>query len=109
MSRDALLTVVLAGLLGLSCASWRAAQLYQGGTAALDAGEVQRAVADLEQASRLAPDASEIRNHLGLAYLAAGDKRAARDAFERAVALDCENGAAHRNLQVIEADWAGGP
>ena len=101
MARDALLTAILVGLLGLSCASWRAAQLYQKGTAALDVGEVQRAVTDLEQASRLAPAASEIRNHLGLAYLAAGDERAARDAFERAVALDCENGAARRNLQAI--------
>lgn len=85
-------------VLALGCASWRAAQLYQSGTAELDAGRVQRALSDLERAASLQPDASEIQNHLGLAELAAGHRAAAREAFERALELDCDNQAAHRNL-----------
>ena len=82
----------------LGCASWRAAQLYHSGTAELDAGRLQRAISDLEEAARLQPAASEIQNHLGLAQLAAGDRAAAHAAFERALELDCDNQAARRNL-----------
>jgi Flp pilus assembly protein TadD len=93
--------VVVAGGLGLQlagCVSWRAAQLYQSGTAALDAGSTERALSDLERAALLQPRASEIQNHLGLAHLAAGDLEAAGAAFERAIQLDCDNAAARRNL-----------
>jgi len=85
------------------CASWRGAQLYASGTRALDAGDPERAAADLERAAELVPKASEIRNHLGIAYLALGRTREARRAFERAVALDCDNEAARANLEELRA------
>jgi Flp pilus assembly protein TadD len=81
------------------CASWRAARLYQSGTAALDAGRIDVALSELGAAARLAPEASEVHNHLGIAQLAAGRPDAARASFERAVALDCGNLAARRNLE----------
>ena len=81
------------------CANFRAAKLYQSGTRALDQGEVASAIQDLEAAEQLAPGASEIQNHLGLAYREAGRSGDALKAFERAVELDCENEAAQRNLE----------
>ena len=80
------------------CASFRAAQLYQSGTHALDRGDAAAAIRDLEAAEELAPEASEIQNHLGLAYREAGRFGEARAAFVKAVELDCENEAAQRNL-----------
>jgi Flp pilus assembly protein TadD len=85
-----------------SCASWEGARLYQSGTAALDRGDSARAIADLERAAELVPTASEIQNHLGLAYAAAGRDDDARKAFRRAVDLDCGNRAAALNLRVAE-------
>jgi Flp pilus assembly protein TadD len=97
------LTLALALSPGLAgCASFQAARLYQSGTAALDAGEPERAVADLERAGALAPQASEVQNHLGLAYAAAGRPDDAERAFRRAVELDCENAAARENLRAAE-------
>ncbi len=58
---------------------------------------------ELERAVALAPEASEVQNHLGLAYQAAGRGRDAELAFRRAVALDCGNAAAVENLRVVEA------
>ena len=95
---------LLVCLIGTSCSSWHAARLYQDGTAALDQGDTAQAVHDLEEAARLAPGASEVRNHLGLAYWAAGNRSAARRSFEQAIALDCENRAARRNLRSISLE-----
>jgi len=99
------LAAALLAATGLSsgCGPWRAAHLYGSGTEALEAGRVDRAVADLEQAAALAPHASEVQNHLGLAYQAAGREGEAQDAFERAVELDCENQAAAQNLAAARA------
>ena len=94
----ALCAVVLA----LGCSSFRAARLYQSGTSALDRGDSRQAIAELERAAELAPEASEVQNHLGLAYQAAGRKSDAELAFRRAVVLDCENTAAVENLRVVE-------
>lgn len=90
---------VLPLFLGLStgCASLRAAQLYQSGSAALERGDVELSIRELEGAATLAPQASEIQNHLGLAYAAADRHERAQEAFDRAVALDCENEAAELN------------
>jgi tetratricopeptide (TPR) repeat protein len=85
------------------CTSWRAAQLYQSGTVELDRGEYELAIADLERASELAPQASQVQNHLGLALAATGREDEAREALRRAVALDCTNDAAAHNLSLIEA------
>jgi len=87
----------------VGCASFRAARLYQSGTSALDRGDSGRAVVDLERAAELLPEASEVQNHLGLAYQAAGRERDAVLAFRRAVSLDCGNAAALENLRVVEA------
>ncbi len=95
----ALCAVVLA----LGCSSFRAARLYQSGTSALDRGDSRQAITELERAAELAPEASEVQNHLGLAYQAAGRVGDAEFAFRHAVALDCGNAAAVENLRVVEA------
>jgi Flp pilus assembly protein TadD len=84
------------------CASYQGARLYQSGTAALDRDEPERAIADLERAAELVPAASQVQNHLGLAYAAAGRDQDALLAFRRAVELDCDNGAAVQNLRGAE-------
>lgn len=81
---------------------WRGAGHFSAGTDALVAGQGARAVAELEQAAELVPGASEIRNHLGLAYLAEGREREARAAFASAIELDCGNWAARQNLEVLQ-------
>ena len=88
--------------------TWRGAQLYRDGTAALDRGEAERAVVDLEHAAALVPHASEIQNHLGLAYAAVGREQDALEAFRRAVELDCDNTAAVHNLTGAERAGAVG-
>jgi Flp pilus assembly protein TadD len=90
-------------LLALGCSSFRGARLYQSGTSALDRGDSAEAIAELERAADLLPEASEVQNHLGLAYQAAGRERDAEFAFRRAVALDCGNAAAVENLRVVQA------
>ena len=85
------------------CEGVRAARLYTQGTHALDRGETQEAIRDLEAAGRLAPDRSEVYNHLGIAYTEAGRLVDARKAFERAVDLDCTNHAALANLEHLQA------
>jgi Flp pilus assembly protein TadD len=97
----AALGVVVLGLAG--CDAYRGAVLYRDGTRALDAGEPAVAIRALEEAARRVPEASEVHNHLGLAYLAAGREDEARRSFERSVALDCDNRAAERNLRQLEA------
>ncbi len=102
-TRDAIVALLVA--LGLSllpgCASVEAARLYESGTLALERGEVDSAVRDLERAATLVPEASEIHNHLGLAYTAAGRESEALAAFAHAVALDCDNDAARHNLEAV--------
>jgi tetratricopeptide (TPR) repeat protein len=100
------LWIVLTLPLLAGCTSWRAAQLYQSGTAELDRGEYELAIEDLERASELAPQASQVQNHLGLALAAAGREGEARVAMQRAVALDCTNDAAAHNLALLEASMA---
>lgn len=93
---------VCVAAVGLGCSSFQGARLYHSGTAALDRGDSVSAVSDLERAAGLLPEASEVQNHLGLAYQAEGRDREAELAFERAVALDCDNGAAAENLRVTQ-------
>jgi len=106
VTRRVLLLLPLLG--GLSaCATFEGARLYGSGSRALERGDAAGAIRDLERAAALVPHASEVQNHLGLAYLSAGRPGDARAAFERALALDCENGAARTNLRAAVA--AGAP
>ena len=94
---SAVLALVLAG-----CASFEGARHYDRGSAALDRGEVALAIKELERAAELVPQASEIQNHLGLAYRADGRDAPALQAFERAVDLDCDTPAALATLRAAE-------
>ena len=91
-----------------ACATFEGARLYRRGTGALDRGDPEQAVTLLERAAQRVPNASEIQNHLGLAYAAAGRDAEARAAFERAVDLDCSNQAAASNLRVAVGREDGG-
>jgi Flp pilus assembly protein TadD len=95
--------LLLVALTSLACAAYQGGRLYSSGTEALDRGDTARAIADLERAAELVPHASEIQNHLGLAYAADGRDREALLAFRRAVELDCGNQAARSNLRAAEA------
>lgn len=95
------LAVLALGSVGLAaCASLEGARHYSSGSAALERGDLPAAIAELEQAARLLPEASEVRNHLGIAYLEAGRSDDALREFEQAVLLDCSNDAARHNLDV---------
>ena len=92
------------GVLLLGCSTIESARLYRDGTRALEEGDAERAVRLLERAAERAPDVSEVQNHLGIAYLASGRRDDALRAFERAVALDCDNMAARKNLDLLRAE-----
>ena len=93
------LVLALALSLVVGCAAIEGHRHFEAGNAALDSGDPARAVAELERAAALVPEASEVQNHLGIAYAAAGRDADALAAFERAVALDCDNRAAAENLR----------
>lgn len=102
--RRAGLAVFLVTTASLACSSFppvraiRAARYYAAGTRALERGDDAVAIAELERAVALMPNASEIHNHLGLAYWSDGRERAAERELSRALELDCDNGAARANL-----------
>lgn len=105
--RGALLVLVLLLAPSAGCESTlmqtlRGARDYSAGSKALERGDSARAVVLLSQAAALVPRASEIQNHLGLAYWADGDRDRARIAFDRAIELDCDNAAARRNRRLLE-------
>ena len=85
----------------VGCADLEARRSYRAGTEALDRGESQRAVAELERAAALAPEISAIQNHLGIAYEETGRTDDALLAYQRAVDLDCDNRAAESNLREL--------
>jgi Flp pilus assembly protein TadD len=101
LASTAVVFVLCASLAG--CADVEARRSYLAGTDALDRGESQHAVAELERAAALAPEISAIQNHLGIAYEDAGRSEDALLAYERAVALDCDNRAAESNLRELRA------
>jgi Flp pilus assembly protein TadD len=103
--RGALAAGVCALLLG--CSALEGARLYRAGTEALERGDSEAAVRALESAAERVPQASEVQNHLGLAYLASGRREDALRAFERALALDCDNDAARHNLALLRGDSHG--
>lgn len=83
--------------------AFRGARHYSAGNHALERGDAALAIEELRQAAALLPAASEVQNHLGLAHLARGDEGLAREAFERAIELDCDNQAARINLARTES------
>jgi Flp pilus assembly protein TadD len=91
--------LLLAGSLALGCAHVEGARLHRSGTRALERGDTARAIADLEAAAERAPNVSEVRNSLGVAYAAAGRREDAIREFRSAVELDCQNALAARNLR----------
>jgi tetratricopeptide (TPR) repeat protein len=98
--------LTIAASLLVACATVDATRLFRAGTAALDRGDPQAAVRDLEAAAELLPASSAVQNHLGLAYVAAQRQDDALRAFERAVAIDCDNQAAQTNLARTRAHAA---
>ena len=91
-------------LLFTGCTSIEGGRLYVRGTEALERGEYGIAVDSLSRAAELIThpsQASNVQNHLGLAYLGEGERSLALDAFHRALALDCRNEAAQQNLDAV--------
>ena len=83
----------------------RGARHYAAGTEALERSDDGLAIAEFERAAELVPHASEVQNHLGLAYWSDGRPQAARGAFEKAIELDCDNVVARANLErLIRSD-----
>lgn len=93
--------LVAAAFLAVACNSFSGSVHYSQGNDALHAGDSHAAIAHFERAAELVPEASEIQNHLGIAYQAAGRRHDALAAYERAVALDCDNAAAQHNLDAL--------
>ena len=92
------------GVVGVGCESTpmrsiRGARHYAAGTQALTRSDGVLAISELERAADLVPHASEIQNHLGLAYWSDGRMQAAKSAFEKAIELDCENVVALANFE----------
>ncbi len=102
-TKAALSVLAIAALLGAGCASLDGGRAYSRGVDALDRGDTETAIAELEYAAQRVPDASEVHNNLGVAYQQAGRYDAALAQFEYAVALDCDNQAAQRNLDAAQA------
>jgi Tfp pilus assembly protein PilF len=69
--------------------------LYRQGLSRLDAGNPGAAAEVLELAVERAPEKASLQEALGRAYFAAARVTAARDAFERALALDPTDDYAH--------------
>ena len=97
----AALAIAAAGCESAPIRALRGARHYTAGTEALERNDDAKAVAELEQAAALVPHASEIQNHLGLAYWSDGRPQSARVAFAKAIELDCDNDAARANLESL--------
>ena len=66
-------------------------------------------VALWESAAARSPGKGRVWNNLGFARQQAGDLRGAREAYERAIALDPQDYRAQVNLGTLEAEAAGVP
>ena len=69
--------------------------LFQRGTALLEAGDFNQAIVPLEKARRLEPDKTSIREALGRAYFRSGRYRAAAGEFSAIVERNPANDYAH--------------
>ncbi|NLI00704.1 MAG: tetratricopeptide repeat protein [Chthonomonadales bacterium] len=77
-----------------------AAPLRQAGLAALKAGRLQEAIANLLKAAQADPESFETYSYLGAAYSKVGDFENARKAFGRAIQIDPTSARAWYNLGV---------
>jgi len=71
------------------------------GRALLAAQRLPEAVRALEQAAKLAPDSAQTLTALGMAYHGVGKRKQARDALQRALARDPQDGEAQALLQSV--------
>jgi Cytochrome c biogenesis factor len=74
------------------------------GSVLMEQGERAESIAQLTEAVRLRPKSAEAGNALGEAYKAFDDPKAARLAFEKAVALDPGFAPAQVNLGLLQVD-----
>jgi tetratricopeptide (TPR) repeat protein len=74
---------------------------YRKGLAALQSGDLERAIESLGRALESAFHEAQIRTTLGIAYLRKGDSEAAARELRQAVALDPKSPDAHLNLGVL--------
>ncbi len=101
---------VLSLVCSIGCGALEGPRLHVQGTEALERGEYSEAREALSQAAVLVEhptQASQVQNHLGLAYLGEGKNELAAQAFRRAIDLDCRNEAAKHNLEVIAGTRSG--
>lgn len=101
VSAFGLVVLAAAGCQSTSARAFVGARHYAAGTRALREGHTGPAIEELEQAARLVPQASEIQNHLGLAYWSEGRLERAEQAFQQALVLDCDNEPARLNLALL--------
>lgn len=88
----------------LACSVLEGPRLHVQGTEALERGDYAQAREKLSQAAELVEHpraASQVQNHLGLAYLGEGNPELASAAFQQAIELDCRNEEAQYNLDVV--------
>lgn len=65
------------------------------------AGKLDQAVAELEQAAQANPQQPAFHNELGITYRQLGQFGKAREAYEKAIALDSSHAAAQLNLGIL--------
>jgi Tfp pilus assembly protein PilF len=93
------------------CSALEGPRLHVQGTEALERGDYAQAREKLSQAAELVEHpraASQVQNHLGLAYLGEGNPELASAAFQQAVELDCRNEEAQHNLDVVAQSLSSG-
>ena len=71
------------------------------------AGKLDEAIAELETAVRLSPQQPVYLNQLGIAYRHKGEFVKAREAYERAIALDGSYAEPHLNLGILHDLYLG--
>jgi tetratricopeptide (TPR) repeat protein len=89
----------------------RSMEPYNLAIAAMEVGQLDRAMRHLQEAEAMAPGASEISQSMGAIYLREGDKEHAKACFARTLQRDPHNNEALSNLGLIAMmerrwDWA---
>ena len=91
--------IILALSLLSACGFFEADALYKSGSQALERGEYQECIQQLEKAKALLPSASSvIRNNLGVCYDQVGRKKDAFYEYRQAVINNHQNNAALKNF-----------